>query len=69
MLETMVIIAVGVSVLVLMTGTIAACGFSLSSPVKNADKVDKEQLRKRLRQDCDSVYDFSEFDIHSPYVI
>jgi hypothetical protein len=65
MIETVVIIAIGISTLVLMTGTIVALGFNLNSSLKKEEKINEKEYHERLKQNYDLVYGVSGFGVYA----
>lgn len=64
MIETALLIAAGVSVLVLMIGSVAAFGYSLNTAQELNKPICEEQYREQLRRNYDQMHRFSDKKLH-----
>jgi hypothetical protein len=65
MIETAIIITIGVTTLLLMSGTIIALGFNLNSSLKDEDKIDKKEYQEQLKRNYNLVYGASGLGVYA----
>jgi hypothetical protein len=65
MIETVLILALGVSALVLMTGTVVVLGINSNPPLGDEVKINEKEYKARLKQNYDLVYGANTFGLYS----